>query len=153
MKELKVTPIKNGTVIDHINKGMALKVLQILKITGNEESTISVAMNVATKTSVGKKDIVKIEDRELEPHELDKIGLIAPNATINIIRDYVVVKKHKVETPDRVEGVVRCSNPNCVASMERRMQHSSIVFSKKPVRLKCFYCEREIEDISGSIIL
>ena len=152
MKELKVTPIKNGTVIDHINKGMALKVLQILKITGKEESTISVAMNVASKNAI-KKDIVKIEDRELEPHELDKIGLIAPGATINIIRDYVVVNKHKVEIPDRIEGVVRCGNPNCVATMERRLQHSSIVFSKSPVRVKCFYCEREIEDIAGNIII
>jgi aspartate carbamoyltransferase regulatory subunit len=152
MKDLKVTPIKNGTVIDHIKKGMALKVLRILKVTGAEEYTISVALNVASKAS-GKKDIVKIEDREIQPHELDKIALIAPNATINIIRDYKVVKKHKVKLPDTIAGVVRCANPNCVAVMDKRLVHSSIVFSKNPVRIKCFFCEREIDDISENIII
>ena len=151
MKELRVTPIKNGTVIDHISMGMALKVLQILKITGDHSSPVTVAMNVASKG--GTKDIVKIEDRELETRELNKIALIAPNATINIIRDYAVEKKFKVEVPGKVEDVVKCSNPNCVAVKENRMDHMTIVFSKEPVRVKCFYCEREIEDIAENIII
>jgi aspartate carbamoyltransferase regulatory subunit len=151
VKELKVTPIKNGTVIDHISMGMALKVLQILKITGDHLSPVTVAMNVASKG--GTKDIVKIEDRELEIRELNKIALIAPNATINIIRDYAVEKKFKVEVPEKVEDVVECSNPNCVSVMENRMNHMTIVFSQDPVRVKCFYCEREIEDIAENIII
>jgi aspartate carbamoyltransferase regulatory subunit len=152
MKELKVTPIKNGTVIDHISFGMALKVLQILKITGDHSSPVTVAMNVASQE--GKKDVVKIEDRELESAELNKIALIAPNATINIIRDYAVEKKFKVEVPDKVTNVVECSNPNCVAVMENRMKHMTIVFQKDPqVRIKCFYCERVIEDIAENIII
>ena len=151
MKELRVTPIKNGTVIDHISMGMALKVLQILKITGAHSSPVTVAMNVAS--SGGAKDIVKIEDRELEIRELNKIALIAPNATINIIRDYAVEKKFKVEVPEKVEDVVVCSNPNCVSVKELRMNHMTIVFSQEPVRVKCFYCEREIEDIAENIII
>ena len=151
MKELRVTPIKNGTVIDHIGMGMALKVLQILKITGAHSSPVTVAMNVASKE--GKKDIVKIEDREVETAELNKITLIAPDATINIIRDYAVERKFKVEVPGRVEDVVKCSNPNCVAVKENRMNHMTIVFSTDPVRVKCFYCEREIEDIAENIII
>ena len=89
MKELKVTPIKDGTVIDHITPGRALKVLRILKIPESTSSVVSVAMNVSGK--MGKKDIVKVENRELDPKELDKIALIAPKATINIIRDYEVI--------------------------------------------------------------
>jgi aspartate carbamoyltransferase regulatory subunit len=151
MKELRVTPIKNGTVIDHISSGMALKVLQILKITGAHFSPVTVAMNVASEG--GKKDIVKIEDREVEIRELNKIALIAPAATINIIRDYAVEKKFKVEVPEMVEDVVRCANPNCVSVKEERMNHFTIVYSSDPVGLKCFYCEREIEDVADSIII
>lgn len=151
MKELKVTPIKNGTVIDHISSGMALKVLQILKITYEQTSPVTVAMNVASKE--GTKDIVKIEDRELEDDELNKIALIAPKATINIIRDYAVERKHVVEVPDQVRSVVTCSNPNCVSIKESRLPSHSIVFSKDPIKVKCFYCERVIEDIAGNIVI
>ena len=87
-KELKVPRIKNGTVIDHITAGNAVKVLHILGIPKTTSSTVSVAMNV--KSKLGKKDIVKVENRELDPKEVDKIALIAPKATINIIRNYEV---------------------------------------------------------------
>ena len=85
-KELKVPRIKDGSVIDHITAGNAVKVLHILGIPKASSSTVSVAMNVRSK--LGKKDIVKVENRELDPQEVDKIALIAPKATINIIRDY-----------------------------------------------------------------
>ena len=93
-KELKIPRIKNGTVIDHITAGNAVKVLHILGIPRSTSSVVSVAINVMSK--LGKKDIVKVENRELDPQEVDKIALIAPKATINIIRDYEVAKKHKV---------------------------------------------------------
>ena len=90
MKELKIQPIKDGTVIDHIASGNAFKVLKILGIPGSsEDSVISIAINVSGKK--GKKDIVKIENRELDPHEVDKIALVAPKATINIIRNFVTI--------------------------------------------------------------
>ena len=114
MKELKVTPIKDGTVIDHITPGHALKVLHVLKIPETTSSVVSILMNVNGKK--GKKDIVKIENRELDPKELDKIALIAPKATINIIRDYDVVKKHIVELPNEVVGLTKCSNPTCISN-------------------------------------
>ena len=98
-------------MIDHINVGMALKVLKIIGIKGdNMQSTVSVLLHVPSKTGEWK-DIVKIEDRELDPRELDKISLISPNATINIIRDYNVAEKFVVEVPDVVKGIVRCQNP------------------------------------------
>lgn len=153
MKEFKVTPIKNGTVIDHIEKGMALKVLKILGITGKQESIVSVAMYVDSgKAKMDKKDIVKVEDRELDPHELNKIALIAPNATFNIIRNYNVEKKHKVKLPDIIEGIVKCENPNCVSNKNEPIESKCVVISKDPIRLNCFYCDREQTDIVSNII-
>ena len=87
MKDFRVTPIRNGTVIDHIECGQALKVLRIIRVTGDVQSTVSVLMHVPSKKG-SWKDVIKVEDRELDPKEVDKISLIAPKATINIIRDF-----------------------------------------------------------------
>ncbi len=150
MKELKVQPIKNGTVIDHITPGNALKVLKILKIPENaSDSIVSAVMNVESKR--GRKDIVKIENRELKASEVDKIALIAPNATINIIRDYEVAEKHRVVVPDEIVGIVKCANPNCISNSKEPIQPRFIVKSREPLRIKCFYCERELKDISSGL--
>lgn len=150
MKELRIQPIKNGTVIDHITAGNAVKVLHILGIPKTSSSTVSVAMNV--KSMLGKKDIVKVENRELDPQEVDKIALIAPKATINIIRDFEVAEKHRVKLPDEIVGIVRCSNPTCVSNSNEPVESRFIVISKDPPRIKCYFCEREPEDISERII-
>jgi len=151
MKELKVQPIKDGTVIDHIPPGNALKVLKILGLTEKmPESVISIAINVVGKR--GKKDIVKIENRELKAEEVDKIALIAPNATINIIRNYEVAEKRKVEVPDEIVGIVKCSNPNCITNIKEPIKTRFVVKSRHPLKIKCYYCEREPEDISSQII-
>jgi aspartate carbamoyltransferase regulatory subunit len=150
MKELKVTPIKNGTVIDHITAGCAVKVLHILNIPESTTSVVSVVMNVVGKT--GKKDIVKVENRELDPKELDKLALIAPKATINIIREYEVIKKHKVEIPNQIVDLIQCSNPTCVSNAREPVQSRFHVICKDPPRIKCYYCEREPEDIAAHVI-
>jgi aspartate carbamoyltransferase regulatory subunit len=147
-KELKVVPIKNGTVIDHITAGQALNVLKILEINARTDAVVSVVMNVRSK-KMGRKDIVKVEDRELKPEEVDKIALIAPNATINIIRDSEVIEKHKVYLPESIEGIIRCANPNCISNVEREPVISKfITVSENPPLFRCFYCERMIEDVS-----
>jgi len=107
-------------------------------------------MNVSGK--MGKKDIVKVENRELDPHELDKIALIAPKATINIIREYEVVKKHKVELPSEVVGIAKCSNPTCISNAREPVKSRFQIVSKDPLRIKCYYCDREPEDIAEGII-
>src|SRR5256884_4776893 len=104
-KELYVKKIRNGTVIDHISAGHALDVVKILGIGRGEGDIVSVAMNVPSKTA-SKKDIVKVENRELKPGEVDKIALIAPGATINIIRDYEWADKTRVKLPDSLRGIV-----------------------------------------------
>ncbi|MCU0850458.1 MAG: aspartate carbamoyltransferase regulatory subunit, partial [Candidatus Thermoplasmatota archaeon] len=100
----------------------------------------------------GKKDIVKIENRELDPKEVDKIALIAPKATINIIRDYEVVKKHTVQLPEEVIGLTKCSNPTCITNTREPVESRFQVICKDPVRIRCYFCEREPDDIAAGIV-
>jgi aspartate carbamoyltransferase regulatory subunit len=143
--ELRVKPIKNGTVIDHIAGGQALNVLKILGISGTTDATVSVVMNVES-SKLGKKDIVKVEDRELKEEEVNRIALIAPDATINIIRDFLVIEKHLVDLPDLIIGVVRCQNPSCISNTEEPIKSRMLVKTKNPVVLRCVYCEQPITD-------
>jgi aspartate carbamoyltransferase regulatory subunit len=146
---LLINAIRNGTVIDHITGGEALIVLRILGITGSTEESVSVATNVESKT-LGKKDVVKIENRELLAEEVDRIALIAPGATINIIRDRRVVEKKGVIIPEILVGVLRCPNPCCITNT-----HEPVLsrFSVQKERLVCDYCDTVItSDISSHII-
>ena len=143
-KGMRVRSIKHGTVIDHITAGQALNVLRILGISGTSTAVVSVAMNVPSGV-LGLKDIVKVEDRELEEEEVDRISLIAPNATINIIRDFEVIGKHKVDLPERLEGVVKCDNPNCISNTNEPVI-SRFAVNKKPVELRCIYCDHVISE-------
>jgi len=149
-RELKIPLIKNGTVIDHITAGNAIKVLRILGIPKTPSAVVSVAMNV--KSKMGKKDIVKVENRELKPSEVDKIALVAPKASINIIRDYEVAKKHRVKLGTEVVGLVKCSNPTCISNSNEPVKSRFIIINQDPLRIKCYYCEREPDDISERII-
>ena len=136
---LRVSKIRNGTVIDHITSGHALDVVKILGITGKSGNIVTIAMNVPSKR-MGKKDIVKIEGRELKAEEVDKIALIAPNATINIIRDYKVVEKKRVQLPKVIKNIVRCANPACISNSNEPVQPTFYVESQEPLYLKCHYC-------------
>lgn len=150
MKELKVQPIRNGTVIDHIAPGNAIRVLKILQMPRSGwTSVITAAMNVPS--SRGRKDILKIEDRELDPAEVNKISLIAPAASINIVREYEVIRKEVVELPDKVSGLVKCPNPNCVTNSEP-VQTQFLVAQRTPLRLRCGYCDREVHDVAEHIV-
>jgi aspartate carbamoyltransferase regulatory subunit len=143
--ELRVKPIKNGTVIDHIAGGQALNVLKILGISGTTDATVSVVMNVESK-KLHKKDIVKVEDRELKEEEVNRIALIAPAATINIIRDYSVIEKRAVDLPDEIVGVVRCQNPSCISNTSEPIRSRMLVKAKNPVLLRCIYCEQPLTE-------
>jgi aspartate carbamoyltransferase regulatory subunit len=143
-QELYVKKIRNGTVIDHISAGHALDVLKILSISGHEGNIVSIALNVASKKQA-KKDIVKVEGRELKPGEVDKIALIAPGATINIIREYEVAEKNRVKLPETIGGIVRCANPSCVSNAGEPVTARFRVEKEDPLRLRCFYCARIME--------
>ncbi|VVB86275.1 Aspartate carbamoyltransferase regulatory chain [uncultured archaeon] len=143
-KEMRVRRIEHGTVIDHITAGQALNVLRILGISGTTRAVVSVAMNVPSG-AIGSKDIVKVEDRELKEEEVDRISLIAPNATINIIRDFAVIEKYRVDLPERLDGVVKCANPNCISNTNEPVI-SKFMVNKKPVELRCIYCDHVISE-------
>jgi aspartate carbamoyltransferase regulatory subunit len=142
--KLKVKPIRNGTVIDHITSNKALSVLKILGLP-NEKTTVTIAMNVLS-SQMGSKDILKIEGRELAPKEVDKIALIAPYATINIIRDYEIVEKSKVQLLDDIKSILKCPNPNCITNTDEPIITKFYVVGKEPVILRCYYCERVMEE-------
>lgn len=136
---LYVSKIKDGTVIDHITGGHALDVIKILGITGKEKRIITIAINVPSKR-FKVKDIVKIEGRELKPEEVHKIALLAPHATINIIRNYNVVEKQRVKLPSVIEGIVKCANPACISNSNEPVQSKFYVRNEEPLILKCHYC-------------
>jgi len=143
-KELRIEKIRNGTVLDHIPPGMALKVMKILGLEENVKTTVSIGIHVPSKKT-GFKDIVKIEDRYLAEKEIAKIALIAPNATVNIIKDYEVIEKHRVSPPSEIVGIVKCSNPSCVTNTNEPIPPEFVVVSTDPIRIKCKYCEREMD--------
>jgi aspartate carbamoyltransferase regulatory subunit len=145
MRAYKVYAIENGTVIDHIDGGKALKVVEILNLKEYDQ-IVTIGMNLDSK-KLGKKDIVKIEKKMLTKDELNRIALIAPRATINIIRDSSVVEKFKVEIPECMDNLIRCPNPNCITRVQ---SHSSKFFkaSEVPLRVKCNYCERVFDEFT-----
>ena len=136
---LHVSKIKDGTVIDHITSGYALDVAKILGINRLEKRVITIAINVPSK-SFKRKDIVKIEGRELNPQEVHKIALLAPHATINIIRNYRVVEKQRVKLPKVIEDIVKCANPACISNSNEPVQPRFYVEDEEPLLLKCHYC-------------
>ena len=152
--EIKIPPIRNGTVIDHIENGQALNVLKILGVNENNiDSGISIGMHVpTTKESKKWKDIVKLEDMELDETTVSKIALIAPEATISIIRYYYVAEKFDVKLGDKVVGLVRCSNPNCITNKGEPVSPKFFVENRNPPRLRCVYCDRILLNISDNLI-
>ncbi|MFP4026984.1 MAG: aspartate carbamoyltransferase regulatory subunit [Candidatus Brocadiia bacterium] len=145
--EMNVSAIRHGTVIDHINSEATFKVAKLLKV-GDEDNIVLVAMNLESE-KLGHKGIIKIENRELTPDEVNKIAVAAPNATLNIISNFEVVEKSKVHLPDKIERVVKCQNPRCITNQEGVMTRFEVI-EETPPALRCTYCERVMR---GSNIL
>ena len=146
--ELRVSKIENGTVIDHVTAGEALRVLGLLGIDGSEGEAVSVGINVPSDR-LGHKDVVKVEGMELSQEEVDVLSLIAPDATINIIREYEVVEKSRVERPESVIDVLTCPNTNCITNAGEPVKTH---FSVLNAGVQCRYCDTIIrEDITDHI--
>ena len=147
--ELKIKAIENGTVIDHITANKALHILKILGLPDEDVINVTVAMNVSSRET-GRKDIVKIENRELDHSELNQIALIAPKATINIIRDFKPIKKDKIVLPKKISSIIKCTNPKCITNFENEpITPLFNVVREYPPVVRCHYCEKLIktEDI------
>ena len=138
-KHLKVSAIKDGTVIDHIPTKALFKLIKILKL--EDCSQMVTFGNNLDSRAMGTKAIIKIANRFFADEEVNKIALVAPHAKLNIIRDYAVIEKKVVETPKEIRGIVHCFNPKCITNAEN-ITTSFEVLSDKPITMKCFYCEK-----------
>jgi len=138
-KELKVSAIENGTVIDHIPNTNLFQVIRILNL---DEAGDQVLFGTNLESSkMGKKGIIKVSNKYFEADEINKIALVAPNATLIVIKDFEVISKKKVAAPDVVEKIVKCFNPNCISNHETVVTKFDVV-DKKEMKLKCHYCEK-----------
>lgn len=145
-KQLSISAIGEGTVIDHIPTDATFKVVDILKLK-EHPGIVSIATNLTSMT-LGKKGIIKVANKLLTESEFNKISVVAPEATVNIIKNYNVKQKIKVKIPDFIENVIKCSNPVCITNSEK-VRTKFYIIEKRPIKVKCHYCERLIkkEDI------
>ncbi len=148
-EELVVNAIKNGTVIDRILPQSLFKVISILGLE-HMNTQVTFGNNLSSK-KLGKKAIIKITDKYFDDAEINKIALVAPEAKLNTICDYQVIEKREVKVPDEVTGIVKCVNPKCITNNERITTKYHVI-SKKPVVLKCHYCEKMIEQEQMTIL-
>ena len=138
-KHLKVSAIKDGTVIDHIPTKALFKVMKILQLEECSEM-ITFGNNLDSK-AMGAKAIIKIANRFFADEEVNKIALVAPHAKLNTIRDYEVIEKRVVETPKEIIGIINCFNPKCITNAESITTRFEVL-SNKPIAMKCLYCEK-----------
>ena len=139
-KELVVSALENGTVLDHIPAENVYKALDLLDLK-DIDSQITIGINLTSKVH-GKKGIIKIADIFFEDEELNKLALIAPNATVNVIRNFKVVEKKKLAIPAEVVGIARCKNPKCVTNHQPIKTKFTTVKNDDKISLKCHYCEK-----------
>ena len=139
-KELQVSAVENGTVIDHIPADKLFDVINVLGIQ-SLENTVTFGYNLVS-SKLGKKAIIKIWDKFLKDDEINKLALVAPTAKINIIRDFEVAEKKAVMVPKHVEGIAKCVNPKCITNNEP-MPTLFHVIDKDNCIVKCHYCEKE----------
>jgi len=138
-KQMSVSAIENGTVIDHVPARNLFKVIQILGL-DRIDNQITFGTNLESK-KLGRKAIIKIAGLYFEDEDINRIALVAPDAKLNIIRDYEVVEKKVVEVPDNIVGIAKCMNPKCITNFESVVTRFKVI-SKKNVSLKCHYCEK-----------
>ena len=137
--DLLVRKIKNGTVIDHIDSGKGMDILNVLGFPKKGGNTVTISMNVPSQKLDGK-DIVKIENLFLKNHDVDKIAVLSANATVNTIKNYTLTDKYTVKTPDKIVGMFKCPNPNCVTNGEQIVPK----LITEHDMLKCYYCRRTV---------
>ncbi len=140
-KELKVTAIRNGTVIDHIPSDKSFQVINLLNLE-TYSNQIYFGTGLDSK-KFGKKGIIKISEKYFADEEINKIALVAPSATLIEITDYEVTKKEKVHLPESVYKIVKCFNPKCVTNIQDIPTRFKVITDHKgEMKLSCHYCEK-----------
>lgn len=145
-EELKVSALQNGTVIDHIPSDKLFKIVSILQLDKSEHQ-ITIGNNLKSKR-LGSKGIIKVTDKYFEPDVINRIALLAPNANLNIIKDYQVVEKRQISLPDEIHDIIKCGNPKCITN-HQPIPTKFEVIDKKNIKVRCHYCEQVVgqEDI------
>lgn len=131
-------------MLDHIDEGKGLQVLNALRIDGKDGSLITIALNVPSG-KFKKKDIIKVENKFLKDDDTNKLAVIAPKATINIIKDYKLIEKRRVALPNEINRIFRCSNPDCISNSTEHIESVMDVIDKEGRVLKCRYCSRVLD--------
>ena len=141
-----VAAIENGTVIDHIPTEKTYQVADLLGLR-NLDTPVTIGYNYRSK-KLGQKGIIKVEDKFFTNEEISRLSVVAPKVVLNIIKDYEVVEKKTVETPNTLQGIIRCNNPKCITNNEP-METVFHVIDKTNGIVKCHYCDKEqhIEDV------
>ena len=138
---MKIDAIKNGLVIDHIRAGRALDIYRLLGL-DNYDCTIALIKNVPSP-KMGRKDIIKI-DADIDLN-LDILGFIDPEVTVNIIRDETIVEKKCISLPERLTDVIKCKNPRCITSIEQELPHVFTLTDREKRVYRCLYCETQAD--------
>ncbi len=149
-KQLKVSAIKDGTVLDHIPANQLFRVIDILGL-NNSCNQITFGTNLESKL-LGKKAIIKISDKYFQDADINRIALIAPQAKINIIHDFEVVEKRVISIPSKIKGIAKCMNPACITNHQ---PVETLFYTKTEgdnFKLKCHYCEKVTEKTNLKII-
>ena len=145
-KELVVSALENGTVLDHIPADKVYKALDILNLKG-VENQITIGINLSSRAQ-GKKGIIKIADKFFEDEELNKLALIAPKATVNVIRNFEVVEKKTLTMPEEIVSIAKCMNPKCITNHQPIKTRFTTKDNGNEISLLCHYCEK-ISDTRG----
>lgn len=138
-KELVVSALENGTVIDHIPSKNVFQVIRILNL-DSSDNQILFGTNLDSQ-KFGKKGIIKVKNKYFEKEEINKIAIVAPSATLIVIRDFEIVEKKQVEVPELVEKFIKCINPNCVTNHENVPTRFTVI-DKNAMKVQCHYCEK-----------
>ena len=134
---MNIEPIQNGVVIDHIEAGRAMQLYKLLNL-GSLDASVALIKNVPSK-KMGKKDIIKIDaDIDLD---FDVIGFVDPSATVDIIRNGVLVEKKSIALPEKLTNVIFCKNPRCITSIEQEIDHIFKLSDPDKKEYRCIYCE------------
>ena len=134
---MNIDSINNGVVIDHISAGKGMRLYDLLGL-DRLDCSVAIIKNV-TSGKMGRKDIIKI-DADI-PVNLDVIGYVDPNVTVNIIRNGILVDKHTIEMPEILTNVIKCKNPRCITSCEQELDHVFKLTDKENKVYRCIYCE------------
>ena len=137
---LNVGAISEGFVLDHIQAGKSMEIYKYLQL-DRLECCVAIIKN-ARSSKMGKKDILKVEC-PIDFLDLDILGFLDPNITVNIIRDEKVIEKKKLLLPAEVRNIIKCKNPRCITSIEQGLPHVFVLTDKEKRVYRCKYCEEK----------